>query len=89
LQERFVDPASGQLDGNDSCHVGQPIRLGAAIFGAHRRSGDIVVDVIRTHPVIIIIGGMLRENPFFVPPVEFIRELRERRAREARPAPSA
>jgi hypothetical protein len=29
----------------------------------------------------IIIGGMLQENPFFVPPDEFLRELRERRTR--------
>jgi hypothetical protein len=28
----------------------------------------------------IIIGGILQENPFFVPPDEFLRELRERRA---------
>ena len=27
----------------------------------------------------IIIGGILQENPFFVPPDEFLRELRERR----------
>jgi hypothetical protein len=32
---------------------------------------------MRTHPMIII-GGMLQENPFFVPPDEFLRELRER-----------
>ena len=30
----------------------------------------------------IIIGGVLQENPFFVPPDEFLRELRERRAAE-------
>jgi len=29
----------------------------------------------------IIIGGILQENPFFVPPDEFLRELRERRTR--------
>ena len=34
---------------------------------------------MRTHPMIII-GGILQENPFFVPPDEFLRELRERRA---------
>jgi len=28
----------------------------------------------------VIIGGMLQENPFFVPPDEFLRELRERGA---------
>jgi hypothetical protein len=26
----------------------------------------------------IIIGGILQENPFFVPPDEFLRELRTR-----------
>jgi len=41
--------------------------------------GDIVVDVIRTHPMIIV-GGTLQENPFFVPPDQFLKELRERRA---------
>jgi hypothetical protein len=29
----------------------------------------------------IIISGVLQENPFFVPPDEFLRQLRERRAR--------
>jgi hypothetical protein len=28
----------------------------------------------------IIIGGILQENPFFVPPDEFLRELRAREA---------
>lgn len=28
---------------------------------------------------IVIIGGILQENPFFVPPAEMLRELRERR----------
>ena len=40
--------------------------------------GDVVVDVMRTHPAIII-GGILQENPFFVPPDEFLRELSARR----------
>jgi hypothetical protein len=37
--------------------------------------GDVVVDIMRTHPLIII-GGILQENPFFVPPNEFLREQR-------------
>jgi MEDS: MEthanogen/methylotroph, DcmR Sensory domain len=41
-------------------------------------AGDVVVDVMRTHPLVIV-GGILQENPFFVPPDEFLRELRERR----------
>lgn len=42
-------------------------------------TGAVVVDIMRTHPMVII-GGILQENPFFVPPDEFPRELRERRA---------
>jgi hypothetical protein len=42
--------------------------------------GDTVIDIMRTHPMVII-GGILQENPFFVSPEEFLPELRERRAR--------
>jgi len=48
-----------------------------AKFGA-----DVVIDIMRTHPMIII-GGILQHNPFFVPPEEFLREVRERRARRS------
>jgi hypothetical protein len=41
-------------------------------FGA-----GVIMDVLRTHPLVII-GGLLHENPFFVPPDEFLRELRSR-----------
>src|SRR6266404_4948525 len=44
--------------------------------------GDTVIDIMRTHPMIII-GGILQKNPFFVPPEEFLREVRERRARRS------
>jgi hypothetical protein len=40
--------------------------------------GDTVIDIMRTHPMVII-GGILQRNPFFVPPIEFLREFRERR----------
>jgi hypothetical protein len=39
--------------------------------------GGAVMDILRTHPMVMI-GGMLHENPIFVPPAEFLRELRER-----------
>ena len=42
-----------------------------------RFSASIVMNILRTHPTVII-GGILQENPFFVPPDEFLRELRER-----------
>jgi hypothetical protein len=47
--------------------------------------GGTVVDIIRTHPMVIM-GGILQENPFFVPPQQFLLELRERRARRAKQA---
>jgi hypothetical protein len=40
--------------------------------------GDTVIDIMRTHPMIII-GGTLQRNPFFAPPGEFLREFSERR----------
>jgi len=42
-------------------------------------SSSMIIDVMRTHPVVII-GGLLQENPFFVPPDQFLLEIRERRS---------
>jgi hypothetical protein len=41
-------------------------------------SASVVMDIMRTHPAVII-GGLLQENPFFVPPDQFLLEIRERR----------
>jgi hypothetical protein len=41
---------------------------------------SVAMDIMRTHPLVII-GGLLRENPFFVPPGKFLEEMRQRRAR--------
>ena len=38
---------------------------------------NVAMDIMRTHPLVII-GGLLRENPFFVPPEQFLLEIRER-----------
>jgi hypothetical protein len=42
-----------------------------------RFGASIVLDALRTHPLVII-GGILQENPFFVRPDELLREFRER-----------
>jgi len=42
-------------------------------------SSAVIIDVMRTHPVVLI-GGVLQENPFFVPPDQFLLEIRERRS---------
>ena len=44
-----------------------------------KMTGDAVIDIIRTHPMVII-GGHLQHNPFFTPPEEFLREFRRRRS---------
>ncbi len=41
-------------------------------FGA-----SVAMDALRTHPLVII-GGLLQQNPFFVPPDELLIEIRER-----------
>ena len=46
-----------------------------------RFSGDVIMGVLRTHPMVIL-GGVLQENPFFVPPEQFLQELRERHVRD-------
>lgn len=57
-----------------------------AKFGA-----GTVIDIMRTHPMVIV-GGVLQENPFFVPPEDFLCELRNRHDRRdnslaSRPSP--
>lgn len=40
-------------------------------------SAAVVMDILRTHPLVIV-GGILQENPFFIPPDQFLQELYER-----------
>lgn len=40
--------------------------------------GDTVIDMMRTHPMIII-GGILHRSPFYIPPAEFLGEFSKRR----------
>src|SRR5438477_11940950 len=49
------------------------------LYNLTKCGGNLIIDVMRTHPMILI-GGIVQENPFFVPPIEFLRELRERRS---------
>ena len=49
------------------------------VYDLSKFGADTVVDIARTHPMIII-GGVLQQNPFFVSPEEFMREIRQRRA---------
>ena len=48
-------------------------------YATDRFSGAVVLDILRTHPMVIV-GGVLQENPFYMPPDEFLRELKNRAA---------
>jgi hypothetical protein len=50
------------------------------VYDLQRFGGSFVIDVLRTHPVVLI-HGALHENPFFVPPEQFVRERARRSAR--------
>ena len=53
------------------------VRLVVCAYDLTKFGAGVMMDLLRTHPLVII-GGYLQENPFFVPPDEFLRELRER-----------
>jgi len=52
-------------------------------YNLSKFNASVVMDALRTHPVVII-GGLLQENPFFVPPDQFLHEMRERRSAQER-----
>jgi hypothetical protein len=47
------------------------------MYDLRRFGSEVVMDILRTHPMVLI-GGMLQENPFYVPPDGFLQELRAR-----------
>ena len=57
-------------------------------YDANLLNGAIAVDILRTHPVVII-GGRLYENPFFVPPTKFLPEIVGRSGKSPKPYRSA
>jgi len=49
------------------------------VYDCTKFGTGVVMDIVRTHPLVIV-GGLLQENPFFVPPDQFLKELHERGA---------
>jgi hypothetical protein len=49
------------------------------VYDLNKHSGSVVMDILRTHPMVII-GGVLQENPLYVPPDVLLRELEARKA---------
>jgi hypothetical protein len=44
------------------------------IYDLSKLSGETVVDIMATHPFVIL-KGRIRENPFYIPPEIYLREL--------------
>ena len=57
------------------------------VYDCAKFDAGVAMDILRTHPMVIL-GGVLQKNPFFVPPAEFLAELRERGAYRSRSAPA-
>ena len=57
------------------------------VYDLNKHGGDVVMDILRTHPMVII-GGVLQENPLYVQPDDFLEQLRQRTS-DAAEAPVA
>jgi len=56
-------------------------------YDLSKYSAAVAMDIMRTHPVVLI-GGVLHENPYFVPPDQFLLEIRERQLVRGSASPS-
>ena len=46
------------------------------VYDTTRFGAGTLLDILRTHPMVIL-DGVLQVNPYFIPPGEFLRELRQ------------
>ena len=56
---------------------GQPA---VCVYDVNKLSAKLMLDILRAHPLTII-GGVLHENPFFIPPDEYLEQLAAHRDR--------
>ncbi|WP_158787603.1 MEDS domain-containing protein [Granulicella sp. L46] len=70
-ESRLEDVIEFESRVNDvwSCHDDAVI----CTYNLTKFCGDAVISILRTHPMVIV-GGILHQNPFFVPPDLFLRE---------------
>jgi hypothetical protein len=48
------------------------------VYDLNKHSGSVVMDILRTHPMVLV-GGVLQENPLYVQPDEMLAELKQRK----------
>lgn len=81
-QQRTGDLIEYEARANDLVSKHQHVVI--CVYDTAMFGGDTVIDILRTHPMVLI-GGLLQVNPFFVPPELLLEELRQR----GRSAPDA
>ena len=52
------------------------------VYDISKLTGAMMMDLLHTHPLTLI-GGVLRENPFYAQPAQILEEIRLRKARAA------
>ena len=79
-----VDLLMYEAEANHECRDGL---VSVCVYDLSLFRADLVIDVMRTHSLVLV-SGTLYENPFYVPPDELLRELRDRpEGRSLSPAP--
>ncbi|HEX4338291.1 MAG TPA: MEDS domain-containing protein [Polyangiaceae bacterium] len=63
-----------EAQANYECREGL---LSVCIYDLALFRADLIIDVMRTHPLVLV-TGTLYENPYYVSPDELLRELRDR-----------
>ncbi len=57
-------------------------QLAVCVYDSSRISGAMMMDILRSHPLTLI-GNVLHQNPFYVPPAQLLLELRARNQKQA------
>lgn len=57
-------------------------QLAVCVYDSSQMSGAMMMDILRSHPLTLI-GNVLHQNPFYVPPARLVQELRQRRENNA------
>ncbi|NLS06905.1 hypothetical protein HGP14_26745 [Rhizobium sp. P32RR-XVIII] len=52
------------------------------VYDLAKFGGETVIDIMRTHPMVVV-GETMQENPFYVPPSQFLQELGRRHHRKS------
>lgn len=82
LGELLQDPeARGELMDHEAAlneWLRESRRSVVCLYDVATLDGATMMDLLRTHPLTLI-GGVLRDNPFYTPPVEMLREFAARR----------